>query len=241
MLVHHLQREKAWGIARYPCIGRWRFLYLPNSDDPHFHILLRRLKDSASGDALLDLGCCMAQVLRQFAYYGVDGSRLFGTDLHRDFIDVGYELFRDSSYLKATFVTGDMLDPADKRLRELDGKITIVHAGSFWHLFNWDQQVVAAVRLVKFLKPGRKNAIIYGKQVGTVRPLAMSRDQVSKMGTRSVYLHDQKSFQRLWDQIGIKTRTRWRVELDHIGEVPMQIPGLGHDARISRYGIYQIG
>ncbi|KAK1241030.1 hypothetical protein MKX08_001004 [Trichoderma sp. CBMAI-0020] len=141
-------REKLWEVAMYPCIGRWSFLNLQSVRDPHFYTAVERLRGpAASGaastypEALLDLGCCVGQLLRKLVHDGIEPTRLFGTDLHSEFISIGAELFRDEAN-GLTFVAGDMLDPNDEALGILDGKITLVHAGNFFHLFTWEEQVV---------------------------------------------------------------------------------------------------
>lgn len=131
-------------------------------------------------------------------------------------------------------MAGDMLDPADKQLTALRGKVTIIHAGSFFHLFNWNQQLYMGKRLVGFLKPGTKNALIYGRQVGTNRPGA------SAAGNQSSYLHDQASFQRLWDEIGSLTKTRWQVQLELTGEPVCRLPGFNSNAFPVHFTIYQV-
>lgn len=174
--------------------------------------VLFRLTLPTSRDALLDLGCGLGQTLRQFRADGVLGSQLFGLDLESRFIDIGYALFQDQRTLGATFVNGDMLDPADRRLDRLDNTISMIHAASFFHLFTWAQQVRIGERLVRFLKPGTKNAVVYGKHAGTSSPVrAAAADGVA-------YIHDQDSFQRLWDEIGGLTQTRWKVFQDTAGE-----------------------
>lgn len=173
-----------------------------------------RLRDPASSDALLDVGCCLAQTVRHLVMSGVDPSRLYATDLRRDFCDIGYELFRDRDRLpETTFVAGDILDPADENLARLDGKVTLVHAAHFFHLFSWDDQVRAAERIVRFLDLQSGNCVVFGRMIGSSEP-----------GTRTVrgekYLHDGTSFQRLWDEVGERTGPRWKVDMDVLGPVP---------------------
>lgn len=209
-----LKREDAWKSTRYPCIGRWNFLRLTKQNDPYYQQVLFRLKLNGSSDAFLDVGCCVGQVLRQLRHDGVQGSRLFGTDVRSKFVDIGYDLFQDHDSIGATFVVGDMLDPEDAQLDVLSRKVTIIYAGSFFHLFNWSQQLCVGKRLVGFLKEGTKNALIYGRHIGTLKPTepAMSTDAPP-------YLHDKNSFQRLWREIGDSTRTNWVVEVEPAGEI----------------------
>ncbi|KAL6811465.1 hypothetical protein J3E69DRAFT_349697 [Trichoderma sp. SZMC 28015] len=231
-------RKKLWEVAMYPCIGRWSFLNLRSMQDSHFKIAFERLKQlndpdtgSNSKDTLLDIGCCIGQVLRKMVHDGIEPTRLFGTDLHPDFISIGTELFNDEG-CGLTFVAGDLLDSEDKALEKLDGKITLIHAANFFHLFTWEQQVKIGVRIARFLKPGTTDALIFGRQIGTNRP--RERD-----GRKRSFLHNQESFQKLWDEVGMKTETRWRVQVSISEERRVDIPGFGEEDRYTRFGIYQ--
>ncbi|KAL6872717.1 hypothetical protein J3F83DRAFT_730790 [Trichoderma novae-zelandiae] len=232
-------RRKLWEVAEYPCIGRWSFLNLRNMHDHHFLAAFERLKNSAvsdsaskSGDALLDIGCCVGQVLRKLVQDGVEPTRLFGTDLHPEFISIGTELFNDAES-GLSFAAGDMLNPEDKALEVLDGKITLVHAANFFHLFTWEEQVTVGTRITRFLQPGTVDAMIFGRQIGTHKP----RERDGKMRS---FLHNQESFQKLWDEIGTKTGTRWRVDVSVNEEREVNIPGFGEEDRYIRFGIYQL-
>lgn len=223
----------------YPCIGRWSFLNLRSMHDHHFLTAFERLKNStrpgsASGstDALLDIGCCIGQVLRKLVQDGIEPTRLFGTDLHPEFITIGKELFNDAGN-GLTLVAGDMLNPEDKALTELNGKITLVHAANFFHLFKWEEQVKVGTRITRFLQPGTVDAMIFGRQIGTHKP----REREGKLGS---FLHNQESLQKLWDEIGTTTGTRWRVEVGFNEERQVSIPGFGEEDRYIRFGIYQL-
>ncbi|KAL7954169.1 hypothetical protein V8C34DRAFT_317513 [Trichoderma compactum] len=205
-------RKKIWEVAMYPCIGRWSFLNLRSMQDAHFKIEFERLNqpnDPDTGpnstDTLLDIGYCIGQVLRKMVHDGIGPARLFGTDLHPEFISIGTELFNNEG-CGLSFVAGDLLDLEDKTLDKLDGKITIVHAANFFHLFTWEQQVKIGVRI-----DGRKKS----------------------------FLHNQESFQKLWDEIGMKTETRWRVQVSISEERRVDIPGFGEEDRYTRFDIYQ--
>ncbi|TDZ44938.1 Methyltransferase trt5 [Colletotrichum trifolii] len=166
-----------------------------------------------SQDRLLDLGTCGGQALRQLTHDGADSSRLFGVDLRPEFLDIGYDLFQDKGRFHATLVAGNVLDPADANLTALNGRVSIVWANAFFHLFDWKQQVAAATRIVGFLRPGIRDALVFGRHLGSVEP------KESEDRGRTRFLHDQGSFQRLWDEVGEKTGTRWRVWLEHVAEV----------------------
>ncbi|KAG5950027.1 hypothetical protein E4U53_005542 [Claviceps sorghi] len=234
---HHIlrAREDAWNSSRYPFIGRWRFLRLAERNDPYYQQVLFRLKLNGSTDAFLDLGCCVGQVLRQLRHDGVQGSQLFGIDVQARFLDIGYDLFRDRDSIGATFVVGNMLDPEDTRLDVLLGKVTIIYASCFFHLFNWTQQLCLGQRLVGFLKEGTKNALIYGRHIGTTK----SREPA--LGNASPpYLHDKNSFQRLWREIGDLTKTNWVVEVELAGEMPEGVARVDKSARPVNFTVLQI-
>lgn len=229
------QREKAWKITSFPCVGRWKFLNLIHASDSRYLQILFRLKLRNSRDALLDLGCCLGQALRQFRAAGVDGSRLFGIDIDHRLIDIGYEMFHDRKSLGAAFIIGDLVDPNDPRPAQLKGKITIVHADSFFHLFNWTQQLYIGIRIVSFLKPGTKNAVVYGRHAGT-----RNAESSSTTHSDSPYLHNEHSFQRLWDEIGKMTSTKWLVKCEVDGSIETHHPGFHKDAVPMNFTVLQI-
>lgn len=217
-----------------PFIGRWKFLTLSDAHDSRYQQALFRLRLSQSRDALLDLGCGLGQALRQFRDDGVDGSRLFGLDSSAHLISSGYDLFQDRNSLGAHFTVGDVTDPDDLGLEELNGQVSIIHAGSFFHLFSWNEQLYIGKRLVGFLQPGIRNAFIYGRHVGVTTAHEAAKNDSSP------YLHNQESFQRLWDEVGELTRTKWKVEVEPSGESVAWLPGNPKGAQPVNFTIYQV-
>ncbi|KID95900.1 Methyltransferase type 11, partial [Metarhizium majus ARSEF 297] len=230
-------RDRLWNVVNYPCIGLWTFTNLPSTTDSRFEAATQRLlaedpvNSGGTRPAILDVGCCIGQILRQLAYKGVHPSRLYGTDLHPEFIHIGNELFGDEQR-GLTFVAGDMLHD-DRALKELDGKVTMIHAAYFFHLFTWDDQVRIGERMVRFLQPGTRDAVIFGRHIGTLRPREM---QVLSR----CYLHNRESFQRLWDEVGNKTGTRWRVEAEMVDRLRVRLSFFGDDEKYMSFGVYQM-
>ena len=105
----------------------------------------------------------------------------------------------------ATFVAADLLRP-DSRLPQLEGKVDVVHASSLLHLFTWEEQVTVTSRLVGFMK-ARPGSMMLGRHVGAVN--AGEYRGLSE-GT-TTYRHNVESFQRLWEEVGKKTSSRWKV------------------------------
>lgn len=232
------QRDKLWEIYPHVCVGHFRFLSLQFTSDPHYRDALRRLQRPGSDAAFLDVGCCVGQVLRQLALDGADSRRLYGVDVEEGFVQAGYELFRDRDKLKATFVVGDLLLKSDEdceSLNALEGKMTIVHAMSFFHLFGWDAQVRAAARIVGFLRPDDPDVVIFGRHVGTSQPGGGGG------GARpvSTYLHNAETWQKLWNEVGELTGTRWRTEVEFLDRTDINMGGLEGAVRRLRFAVFR--
>lgn len=119
-------------------------------------------------------------------------------------LDLGYELFRDRDRDKsrATFLAGDMLQENDARLEELTGKIDIIYAAAFFHLFEREDQMKVAKRMVKFLRPENPRTMIFGRNGGP------------KIEGWEKYVLDAESWRQMWDEIGEATETSWKTEMD---------------------------
>lgn len=106
---------------------------------------------------------------------------------------------------EATFFSCNLLDQT--ALPELEDQIDILLANSLLHLFTWDDQVTAACRLVTFLRP-KQGSLILGRQVG-----ALEAGEYRGLSEESTsYRHNIESFQRLWDVVGARTGSKWKVE-----------------------------
>ncbi|PQE25504.1 methyltransferase domain-containing protein [Rutstroemia sp. NJR-2017a BBW] len=202
-------RNRAWNVFPFPCIGGFRFLDLAIASSPYYPTLLSRL--STSDTKFLDLGCCVGQELRKLVQDGAPSEKLYGCDLRSEFYDVGYDLFKDKDTLKTTFLTADIFDEENEDLKKLEGDIDVVYAGSFLHLFGWDDQVKICKRLTKILK--KEGSVVMGRQVGEVtageRPHTVDT-------SRTHYVHNKESFERMWKEVGESTGTKWRVECEMV-------------------------
>ena len=160
---------------------------------------------------LLDLGCCFAQDIRKLVSDGALAENLHACDLEYGFIDLGYELFADRDSLKSHFFAADIFDDSGK-LNETEGMFDFVHVGSFLHLFPHEDQIRVCKRIVKLIKP-RDGCIVFGRQIGNVEATAFPN---FLQGGRTMWQHDPRSFEHMWQVVGEETGTRWTVsaELD---------------------------
>ena len=115
-----------------------------------------------NGENFLDLGCCFGQDLRQLVADGAPSENIYGLDIEGPLIDVGYDLFMDRGKIKSTFIVGDVYNP-DTNWDSLVGKMDIINASAFFHLFPWPKQVEACCLLVRFGRP-RAGTVIIGRQ-----------------------------------------------------------------------------
>jgi hypothetical protein len=124
--------------------------------------------------------------------------------LESQYLELGYELFLDRDTFKAKFIVADILD-SQSPLQELDGKMDIVYIGLFLHLFDLDEQRKICERIVKLLR-NEKGVMVLGTQVGNTKPKDVPFGEAKK-----VFRHDEKSFEKLWKEVGEKTDTEWKV------------------------------
>lgn len=213
----------------YPCIGMVKFLDVEINKTPCYAEIQQRL---AAGETYLEVGCCFGQELRQLVLDGAPPANLYGTDLDLDFAALGYELFRDQDRLASTFIAADILDP-DSDLRQLQGKINIIGASLFFHLFDFAQGVAIGTRLVGLLAGDRKG-LITGGHVG-----GLAWEKKHWLGM-DMYVHSEDSWRRLWKEVGEKTGTRWQVTTREDILVPNSV--LESDSRyyVQRFVIRQL-
>jgi SAM-dependent methyltransferase len=187
-------REAAWEIFPYPCIGRFRFLDLGFAKSAEYPEVLKRLHE---GQRLLDIGCCFGQAIRQLVSDGAPSENLYGSDLRGEYIELGYDLFRDKDTLKSTFITANILD-ATSTLNKVKGEFDLVFAGSFFHLWGYEDQVKVSKLVVALLRP-QKGSMIVGRQVGTVNGFQPGHAP-NTMG--QMFQHNVESFKKMWKGIG---------------------------------------
>jgi len=230
-VLEHVQkvREQAWVVFPYPCIGMFSFVKMLMSKQPMYPQVLERLLHK--NETLLDLGCGFAQELRPLISAGVPATNLFGLDVVDGFINQGFELFRDKEVLGSRFYIADLLQGVPV---ELERGIDIIFAASFFHLFDWDQQVLLSKHAVKMLKP-QLGSLIWGFQLGRETE---GTTAAPGLPSGKVFHHTPESFKRMWKIIGEETGISWKVDCtDH--EIT-DVEGLGSlyaGLRFLRYSV----
>ncbi|KAF2774193.1 hypothetical protein EJ03DRAFT_322782 [Teratosphaeria nubilosa] len=201
-------QDKASKVHPYPCIGSWRFLEWGLKTHPLYEseILPRMLQED---EIYLDMGCAIAQDIRWLVSDGVDSSKTYGADLRLDYLDIGFEMFRDRDTLKTTFIQADILDPQNALFIKLEGQVNILGASAFLHLFTYDTQKKVAMALATLLKP-QKDSLIVGRQMGSFVPGEYKRRDDDVMR----YRHDVESWKKFWKEIGDETGVEYAVEAE---------------------------
>ena len=190
-----------------------RFLAFNLSRMPFYDRVVDRLRTDLSAN-FLDAGCCFGQEIRSLADHGIPGKQLFGCDLEQVFIDLGYRLFRDKDRLEATFATGDLTAEDTKfagsqLMQIMSGKIDIIFASSLFHLWDYDTQVRAAIRLVQLCRD-KSDVMITGRQMGS-----RLGGHYQMHGVKDGFLHYRHNVETLkgfWRDIEAATQTRWKFE-----------------------------
>lgn len=162
-------------------------------------------------------------------------THLYGADLRPEFFELGYKLFRDAATLKVKFLSADVFDLSSP-LAELEGKVDIIYAGSFLHLFNYEQQVAVCKRIVKLLKE-KEGSVVLGRQAGNVE----SGERIHRTNAaQSMFRHNEESFRTMWEQVGEATGTKWKVEVEMFEVDRNNIKwAQGSDGRAIRFSVWR--
>ncbi|KAF2845333.1 hypothetical protein T440DRAFT_278625 [Plenodomus tracheiphilus IPT5] len=195
-------RDEAFEIFPYPCIGQFRFLEPSFSElEQEYDEVVKRL---SQGEKLLDMACCFGQTIRQLVAGGAPAENIYGSDLQAGFIELGYKLFKDQGKLQTKFLVADIFDPSSA-LSSLKGKLDMVFAGSFFHLWGYEKQFEVSKAVATLLRP-QPGSMILGRQIGAVTAL----EKTSATGT--MYRHNVESFRKMWEDIGNELGVKFIVQ-----------------------------
>lgn len=159
----------------------------------------------------LDLGCAFGQDIRRLVHDGVPSANCWGVDLRLSFVELGYDLFLDKQTLQTKFLEADVFDESESSaLKSLDGKVDILQASAFFHLFDRDYQKKVAHRIVRLLKP-QKGVTVFGQHVGNVEA---GRYRHRTDVEAYMFRHNAESWQGFWNEVGEETGTKWKAETE---------------------------
>ncbi|KAF5355072.1 hypothetical protein D9756_005754 [Leucocoprinus leucothites] len=231
----------------YPCIRIFEFMKLKIARLPDYQKFLDVGKKP--GAIVLDLGCCFGNDFRKAIRDGIPAEHVIASDLQGAFWHLGKELFKitpESKSYRASFIAGDVTRseflaavppftkdsppicerPKDlhkvKTLNELQGHVSAIFTGAFFHLFEEETQTEIARKLAGLLspEPGSMLLSVQGgtKEAGIWNPTG---------SIRFMFCHSPESWRELWEDIfgkgNVEVRARIRKEeggLDFYGMFP---------------------
>ncbi|KAI0066719.1 hypothetical protein BV25DRAFT_1796809 [Artomyces pyxidatus] len=228
---HLLQGQAdAYKVFPYPCIRKFAWTKLKISRLFAYHQLLK-LGREREGAILLDIGCCFGNDARKAIADGFPIQNVVASDLHQGFWDAGHKVFRTTpETFPVPFVPGDVFDPAHlaivppftappttprpnlatlTSLNPLRGYVSAVHASSFFHLFQEEQQLHLARALAGLLaaEPG---SMLSGRHAG----LPEAGFRTCSSGIQG-FCHSAESWKELWEgvfgEVGVQVDVEARV------------------------------
>jgi hypothetical protein len=151
---------------------------------------------------------------------------------------LGHELFKSTTEsFSVPFIAGDIFDPALVHcgppfyqppenetpaltsltsLTPLKGHISVIHAASFFHLFNEERQLQVAQILAGLLSP-LPGSIIFGQHIGLPEK-GIKTELFGKEG-RKIFCHSPQSWEALWDgEVFEKDTVKVDERLVHVEE-----------------------
>ena len=204
-LTSKSQRDLAWEIFPWPCVGEFWFVNLGLSLHPRYNALLTRLRTQDPPTKFLDLGTCLGQDLRKLVVDGVvSPDVLYGFDYFAEYEDAGHRLFRDADRFRGRFIAGDLFDESpDGALEKTAGSWDVVNVTMFLHMYDWPTQVRACKRILKLLVK-RKGSMVVGAQTGSVHAgdFHLKPPLVAEGEERTLFRHNLETFRQMWESVG---------------------------------------
>ncbi|KAN0087679.1 hypothetical protein V8E55_006300 [Tylopilus felleus] len=227
-------QAQAYAVVPYPCIRSLSFTRLKISRMPTYKNVLK-LGRERKGALLLDMGCCFGNDARKVALDGFPVDQIVASDLRQELWDIGHLLFHSSPQsFPATFVAGNAIDPAFlspfpggaelpaevnlaniRTLNDLRGKVSVIWAASFFHLFSERNQRQLAHAFGSLLSP-ESGSIIFGSHIALPNK-GVFADKISDKDVR-MFCHDPESWKEMWVGRSTAQGTTGRDPADNPGD-----------------------
>ncbi|KAK0435190.1 hypothetical protein EV421DRAFT_1837206 [Armillaria borealis] len=204
-------QEEAYKIYPYPCIRRFGFLGMKISKHPSYQQFLKLGKER-QGAIYADIGCCFGNDVRKAVADGYPVQQAIATDLHPEFWDLGHKLFKSTpESFPARFIAADIFELKDlakqplasapelskvQSFAELSGSVSAIHASSFFHLFDEQQQFELAKITVALLSSASGSMMFGSHGANLTKGL---RTETLDNRTLSMFCHSPESWKALWD------------------------------------------
>ncbi|KAF8481384.1 hypothetical protein JB92DRAFT_2765634 [Gautieria morchelliformis] len=214
-------QAEAYAVHPYPCIRRLGFTHFKISKCKAYDAVLR-LGRERQGALLLDLGCCFGNDTRKVISDGFPRENVIASDLHPEFWALGHRLFKTSpETFPICFLPGDIFDPSFlspdaypatsspsppspppllaklTSLTPIQHHLSVIHTGSFFHLFSETKQIELAHLLATLLSP-LPGSIILGSHTGLPDTEEYKAGGVLRVSETRMFAHSPTSWNNLW-------------------------------------------
>jgi ubiquinone/menaquinone biosynthesis C-methylase UbiE len=169
------------------------------------------VKRIQSGQKFLDLGCCLGQEIRKLVHDGAPSENIMGSELHGEFVELGYDLFRDHDKLKSKFVVGDFFKLTGRGFH--GERFDIIYQSAFLHLFNLQDQTDLIIKVVTELLKG-PGSMFVGRQIGAINA---TEYQSKALRTVACYWHNEETWQRMVNTVASKIGKKFESKFE-LGE-----------------------
>ena len=246
-LKQHIEavQLKAIEIFPYPCIRMFAFVTPRMSKHFEYEAVVADIANNKR--SFLDIGCCFGTDLRKLIVNVVsvggvaasNASQFFGLELRREFVDLGYELFKDKSTCKIHFVQGNILLPNSNDELPVGfplkkGSFDYVFAGSVIHLFSKENIVLFVKRAFALLGRG---GVFFGRHIGLKVPGLAPENVYGFREHADTYLHSAQSFGELlefcgFDDISVRETEQERPVTDPLTSTRQKVYWIEFFAKI---------
>lgn len=179
---------------------------------------LLKLGKERKGALYLELACCVGNDVRKTVSDGFPVDQVIASDLEPEFWELGHKLFKTTpETFPVPFIQADAFNPTHlapssiptspptdelpplsslKTLTPLVGRLSAVHASSFFHLFPEEKQLELAKLVAPLLSP-EPGSIMFGGHGGL--PKAGIRLRSNRSRGLHMFCHSPETWKEMWE------------------------------------------